>query len=166
MAITIDWQNKLVESTASITDIVAFKDTIRELEDDPEGVVYPAVISYKRLDLGGGAFFHAVELINGYQMKFPNPGTYSIVGNIGGDIVPVSGVYVERLKAAAFATVSGTTSGGSGLTTEQDTMLRELWTRMALNPSAPLTNTESSITAGSIEIAVAQTSTSSTFTRT
>jgi hypothetical protein len=111
MAITIDWAGKLVLSTASITDIVAFKDTIRDLEDDAIGMLYDPIISYKRLDLGGGAYFHGVDLINGYQLKFPNPGNYTVIGNIGATIVPVAGVFVDRTKAAAFATTS---SGGSG----------------------------------------------------
>jgi hypothetical protein len=111
MAITIDWQNKLVLSTASITDIVAFKDTIRDFEDDETGMLYDPIISYKRLDLGGGAYFHGVDFINGYQLKFPTAGNYTVIGNIGATIVPVAGVFVDRTKSAAFATVAGT--GGS-----------------------------------------------------
>lgn len=111
MSITVDWQNKLVLSTASITDIVAFKDAVRDLEDDAIGMLYDPVIQYKRVDLGGGAFFHDVPLINGYQLKFPNAGNYTIIGNIGAVIVPVPGVFVTQTKAAAFATVAG--SGGA-----------------------------------------------------
>lgn len=109
--ISIDWAAKLVLSTSSITDIVAFKDAIRDLEDDDVGMLHDPVITYKRLDLGGGAYFHAVDFVNGYQLKFPNAGNYSVVGNIGAAIVPVAGVFVDRTKAAAFATVAGT--GGS-----------------------------------------------------
>lgn len=117
MAISVDWQNKLVLSTASIPDVVAFKDAIRELEDDAEGLLYDQVITYKRLDLGGGAYMHGVDFINGYKLKFPNPGSYVIVGNIGAVIVPVAGVFVDRLKAAAFAAVAG--DGAMGYTLEQ-----------------------------------------------
>jgi hypothetical protein len=111
MSITVDWQNKLVLSTASITDIVAFKDALRALEDDAIGMLYDPIIQYKRVDLGGGAYFHDVPLINGYQLKFPNPGNYTVIGNIGAVIVPVAGVFVTQTKAAAFATVAG--SGGA-----------------------------------------------------
>lgn len=124
MAITIDWQNKLVLSTSSITDLIAFKDSIRELEDDAEGMLHPTVISYKRVSLGGGAYFHAVDLINGYQLKFPNSGNYSIIGNLGATVVPVAGVFVDRTMAAAFATVAGT--GGSGGPTAQE-IARAMW---------------------------------------
>lgn len=112
MAISVDWVNKLVLSDASITDIVAFKNTIRDLEDDDTGMLYAPIITYKRLDLGGGAYFHAVDFINGYQLKFPTPGNYTVVGNIGATIVPVAGVYVDRTKSAAFATVAGDAGGG------------------------------------------------------
>lgn len=107
MAISVDWGARRVVATASILDIVAFKDEIRDLEDNAEGVLHPPVISYKRLDLGGGAFFHAVDFINSYELIFPSAGNYEIIGNIGADIVPVAGVFVDRTKSAAFATVAG-----------------------------------------------------------
>lgn len=113
MTISIDWANKLVVSTASITDIVVFKNTLRDFEDDAVGVLYPPIITYKRLDLGGGAYFHAVDFINGWQLQFPNAGNYTVIGNINAGIVPVSGVFVDRTKSAAFATVAGSGGGSS-----------------------------------------------------
>lgn len=112
MTITIDWVNKLVLSDTSITDIIAFKNTIRDLEDDATGMLYPPVITFKQLDLGGGAYQYGVDFINGYQLKFPSAGNYTVIGNINAYIVPVAGVFVDRTKSAAFATVAG--SGGSG----------------------------------------------------
>lgn len=117
MTISIDWPNKLVLSTASITDIVAIKDTLRDFEDDAVGMLNAPIISYKRLDLGGGAYFHGVDFINGYQLKFPNAGNYTVIGNLGAVIVPVGGVFVDRTKSAAFATVAGT--GGTAPTAAQ-----------------------------------------------
>jgi hypothetical protein len=117
MSITIDWQNKLVLSTASITDIIAHHDTLRDYEDSDEGMLHDPIISWKILDLGGGAYFYGLDYINGYQLKFPNAGNYTVVGNIGATIVPVAGVYVDRKTSAAFATVSGT--GGGGATAEE-----------------------------------------------
>lgn len=118
MALSVDWPNRLVLSTASITDIVDFKEQMRLFEESAIGVLSPPIVTYKRLDLGGGAFFHGVDFVNGYQLQFPNPGSYAIIGNIGATIVPVAGVFVERTKAAAFATVSG--GGGGGGLTQQD----------------------------------------------
>ena len=122
MTISIDWANQLVVSTASITDIVAFKDALRDFEDDDVGVLYPPIITYKRLDLGGGAYFHAVDFINGWQLQFPNAGNYTVIGNIGATIVPVAGVFVDRTKSAAFATVAG--SGGGATAAEIAAALR------------------------------------------
>ena len=117
MTVTVDWNSRIVNSTASITDIVAFKDTLRDLEDNDDGILYPQIVTYKRLDLGGGAFFHAVDFINGYQLRFPSAGNYMIIGNVNASIVPVAGVFVDRVKSAAFATGSG--SGGSGPTANE-----------------------------------------------
>jgi hypothetical protein len=113
MAITIDWTNKVIESTLSITDLPAFHATLRDLEDDPTGMIYLTTHTWKALDLGGGAFFYQCDLINGYQLKFPIAGNYTIVGNLNGTIIPVAGVYVERKTSAAFIT---TAVGGSGPT--------------------------------------------------
>lgn len=111
MAITVDWANKVIESTASITDAVVLHATLRDLEDDATGAIYPVTHTWKALDLGGGAFFYQLDLINGYQFKFPSAGNYSVIGNINGTIIPVAGVYVERKTSAAYIT---TAVGGSG----------------------------------------------------
>jgi len=110
VTISVDWTNKLVMSTASILDLPAFKDSIRDLEYDTIGMQYPGVISYKRVDIGGGAYFHAVDLINGYQLKFTGSGPFRVVGNLSGTIVD-TGVQIERETSAAFST---TAVGGSG----------------------------------------------------
>lgn len=113
MTITVNWATKVIDSTASITDLPAFHATLRDLEDDPTGAIYPVTHTWKALDLGSGAWFYGMELINGYTLRFPNTGSYTVVGNLGGTIVPVAGVYVERKTSAAFAT---TAVGGSGPT--------------------------------------------------
>lgn len=115
MTISVDWANKLVMSTASILDLPAFKDSVRDLEDDAIGMQYPGVITYKRVDIGGGAYFHSVNLINGYQLKFTGAGPFRVVGNLSGTIVD-TGVQIERETSAAFST---TAVGGSGYTLEQ-----------------------------------------------
>ena len=144
MTISIDWSNKLVLSTASITDIVAFKDTIRDFEDDDVGMLYQPIISYKRLDLGGGAYFHGVDFINGYQLKFPNAGSYTVIGNIGAPIVPVPGVFVDRTKSAAFATVAGT-GGAAGPTAAE--------IAAAILAAAQITPIHSDVKAGQVSVA-------------
>jgi hypothetical protein len=113
MTITVNWATKVIDSDASITDLPAFHATLRDLEDNANAAIYPVTHTYKRIDLGSGAYFHAVDLINGYTLRFPTAGNYTIVGNLGATIVPVSGVYVERKTSAAFVTTS---VGGSGPT--------------------------------------------------
>ena len=135
MALTIDWVNKLIMSDDDILDIVAFKDQMRDWEDDAEGMLHLGIITYKKLDIGGGAFFHGVDLINNYKITFPTPGNYQIIGNIGGDILATAGVYVERIKASAFASFAT----GSGMSTGEQTQLREVHERLDLDAAKPNT---------------------------
>lgn len=111
MAVTVNWSTGIIDSTASILDLPAFHATLRDLEDDVTGAIYPVTHTWKALDLGGGAYFYGLDLINGYTLRFPNAGNYTINGNLGGTIVPVAGVYVERKTSAAYVT---TAIGGSG----------------------------------------------------
>lgn len=114
MAITIDWANRIVQSSASLTDLPAFHAQLRDFEDDAEGMIHPIIHQWKALDLGG-AFLYQADFINGWQLKFPTPGNYTISGNLNAPIVPVAGVYVERKTSAAYVT---TAVGGSGPTAE------------------------------------------------
>lgn len=114
MTISVDWVNKIVSSTASITDLPAFHATLRYLEDDAAGMIYPVIHKWKALDLGGGAFMYQADFINGYTLTFPNAGNYSIKGNLNAPIIPVAGVYVERQTALGYAT---TAIGGPGPST-------------------------------------------------
>lgn len=111
MALTFLPGSLVIESDASILDLPAFHAELRDWEDNPEAVIYPVTHSWKAIDLGGGAFFYALDLLNGWQLRFPVPGSYVVQGNLKGTILPVAGVYVERKTSAAFAT---TAVGGSG----------------------------------------------------
>lgn len=116
MALTFDTVNKVIESDSSILDLPAFHAALRDWEDSELGVVQPVTHSWKALALGGGAFFYGCELLNGWQLKFPAAGNYQIDGNLGGTVIPVAGVYVERKTSAAYVTTS---VGASGVTAEQ-----------------------------------------------
>lgn len=111
MALTIDWPGRVINSSASIADLVAFHAELRDAEDSEAGAIHPVTHTWRVIDLGGGATFPALALLNGWVLRFPAPGNYSIKGNLGGTIVPVAGVYVERQTSAAYAT---TNAGGSG----------------------------------------------------
>ena len=110
MTISVDWENLVIESTASITDLPAFHATLRDYEDDTIGMIYPVTHTWKALDLGGGAFFYGCDLINGWQLKFVGAGPFQISGNLNGTIID-TGVQVERKTSAAYVT---TAIGGSG----------------------------------------------------
>ena len=112
--ISIDWPNKIIESDASILDLPAFHATLRDLEDDAAGAIWPVTHTWKALDLGGGAFFYQADLINGYTLRFSGDGPFQISGNLKGSIVD-TGVQVERATSAAFST---TAVGGSGPSAE------------------------------------------------
>lgn len=140
MALSVNFSTLIIDSDASITDIVAFHLALRDIEDGADAAIHPVIHTYKRVDLGGGAYFHAVDFVNGWTLRFPAPGSYSIIGNINATIVPVAGVFVERTKAAAFATTS---VGGSGPTaadiaaavgsrTVEGTMSQDAMTRVIL----------------------------------
>ena len=112
--ISIDWPNKIIESDSSILDLPAFHATLRDLEDDAAGAIWPVTHRWKALDLGGGAFFYQADLINGYTLRFSGSGPFQISGNLKGSIVD-TGVQVERTTSAAFST---TAVGGSGPSAE------------------------------------------------
>lgn len=112
MALTFDAVNLTIESSASILDLPVFHAALRDWEDSDVAAIYPVTHTWKALDLGG-AFFYQADLINGWKLKFPAPGNYTISGNLNATITPVAGVYVERKTSAAFTT---TAVGGSGPT--------------------------------------------------
>lgn len=113
MALTLDYANLVIESDASITDLPAFHAALRDAEDSATGMLYPVTHTWRALDLGGGAFFYQADLANGWRLKFPAAGNYTIKGNLNGTIIPVAGVYVERQTSAAYAT---TAIGAAGVT--------------------------------------------------
>lgn len=106
MALTFDTSNLVIESTASITDLPAFHSELRDWEDSAEAAIYPVTHKWKALDQGGGAYMYQADLVNGWRLKFPNAGNYTITGNLKGDIIPVPGVYIERTTSAAYITTS------------------------------------------------------------
>ncbi len=109
--ITIDPQNFTINSDASILDLPALHQELRDWEDSEQGAIHPVTHSWKALDLGGGGYFYQADLVSPWVLKFPNAGNYTISGNLNATVVPVAGVYVERKTSAAYIT---TAVGGSG----------------------------------------------------
>lgn len=113
--ITIDPQNFTINSDASILDLPALHQTLRDWEDSEAGAIHPVTHSWKALDLGSGGYFYQCDLLSPWVLKFPNAGNYTISGNLNATITPVAGVYVERKTSAAYITTS---VGGSGPSAE------------------------------------------------
>ena len=115
MALSANFATKVITSTASITDVVAFHLALRDIEDDPLAMVYPVVHTYKEIDLGGSVF-PAVAFINGWTLQFP-AGNWEIRGgNVAATINPVANCYVKYTASAAYAV----TSIGAGGATPED----------------------------------------------
>lgn len=115
MALTFLPSELVIESDASITDLPAFHAALRDWEDGEGAAIYPVTHTYKVIDLGGGAYFPAVALVNGWRLRFPTAGSYLIRGNLSGTVLLGPGVALERQTSAAFATTS---IGGSGPSAE------------------------------------------------
>lgn len=117
MALTPDFQNRVIHSDASLPDMVAFHGLLRDIEASDEGVLHPAIHTYKEIPLGG-AVFPAVAFINGWTLQFP-AGDFTIGGgNLEATINPVPGCYVKQTQSAAFA-VSSALGGGGGPTAQE-----------------------------------------------
>ena len=115
MALSANFATKVITSTTSITDVVAFHLALRDIEDDPLAMVYPVVHTYKEIDLGGSVF-PAVAFINGWTLQFPT-GNFEIRGgNVAATINPVANCYVKYTASAAYAV----TSIGAGGATPED----------------------------------------------
>lgn len=163
MALTFLPGSLVIESDSSILDLPAFHAALRDWEDSEQAAIYPITHTWKALDLGGGAAFYQCDLINGWTLRFPVAGNYQILGNLNGAIQPVPGVFVERKTSAAFVT---TAVGGSGPSTADVAAavrselagellrLMELAALHGLIPSAPLTVTATSRSAGAVVQAI------------
>ena len=117
MVLSVNHLTKIIDSTTSIPDIVVFKEELRTLEANQEGILFEEILEFVKLDLWGGIFQYWVDIINGYQLRFPTAGNYIVTGNINGNIVPVGGVFVDRTKSIAF--VSGWSWWGDWITQQQ-----------------------------------------------
>lgn len=167
MALTADYANRIIDSTASITDIVTFHEALRAMEASDTGMLYPIIHTFKALDLGGGAFMYGVDFVNSWRLRFPVAGNYTIIGNINATVIGVAGVFVDRTKALAFSTTSAGSGGGgsSGLTDEQAQWLQDLAKIHGLIAGTPLVVSPSRRTAGDIVQTIAEANSTVTMAR-
>lgn len=118
-------------------DIDTFRLALRNLEDDNEGMSYPATHENTRpKSIGGVTLARVFEMINSYTVTFED-GQYAvnIVGgnsNIG-DKVNLNQVQVRSANSAGLVQIIS----GSGLSPEQDQRLADVETRVNALPDAP-----------------------------
>jgi hypothetical protein len=111
MALTVDYVNLIIESDASLTDMVAFHGDLRDIESSAMGILYPVIHSYKQLPIGGGAVIPGIILLNGWSLQFPS-GDYEVKGGqFDGTINPVEDCYVKVTQAGAYAVTSVGSTG-------------------------------------------------------
>lgn len=112
MALTVDWDAKVVYSDASITDLPVHHIALRDLEASEAGMLHDDICSWQSLDLGSGATLPQIDYINGYELSFVGPGPFVVRGNLK-CVIRNTGVQVERQTSAAYIT---TAQGGTGPT--------------------------------------------------
>lgn len=132
-----DFVNKLISipdgvSAVLIQDLI---NDIREAEASAKGITYGSIANASgKEDLGGGvAVGITVALLDSWQIQFAS-GNYiakvyggNLVGGLGGDPIAYSpGVQVLLVQSASSTVVIQST--GSGLSVEQDTILRQALT--------------------------------------
>lgn len=175
MALTADYDNLIIHSDASITDVIAFHTELRLLEVSELGILHPVIHTYKQIDLGG-AFFPAISFINSWTLQFA-AGNWEIRGgNINAVINPIAGVYIKQTQSAAYA-VTAIGAGGASpndiatAVWEHSTAssliikLTEAWGRLGLDITKPIIHGTTEITFGDIVIAVTHEGTTFTGTR-
>lgn len=124
MALTPDFELRVIHADASITDMVSFHDALREIEVSDVGMLHPPVHTYKEVPLGGGAIFPALAFVNGWTLQLP-AGNWTVSGgNLDVTINPVAGCYVKMTQAAAY---SVTSAGGGSVAPTATEVAIEVW---------------------------------------
>lgn len=119
MAATIDWATRVISiDRASMTlvqsspteirelNLNEFRLNLKDLEDDPEGMVFPTTHTHNtEVLLGGIVYARVIEMINDYTITFEN-GFYAVnlVGansNVG-DVVNLNNVSIRSANAAGL----------------------------------------------------------------
>lgn len=126
------------------------------------------------IDPGAGTKIPAyIYLQNGWRIKPQEADhTVSVSGGVllvegGGDpFVNTTGDYTVRINyQQPVQAITVATGGGGGLTTEQANRLADIWRRLALDTNSPLSQTETTIQAGSLELAITEDNGTITVTR-
>lgn len=134
MAFLYDFEEQYIYVPAGDLNIQDLLNDIRQAEQSEVGILYPQIATASGKEtLGGGVSIGmTLNLIN-WQLKFPDAPDMgytvriyggNLVGGVNGNTIAYSdGVQVLIVQSAASTIV--TQSSGSGLSAEQDTLLRQ-----------------------------------------
>lgn len=168
MTISINWASRvitvpqadltLVSGTLYELDVDAFRLALKDIEDGEEGMAFPDTHRHNTaVTLAGVTYARAFEVINGYTITFEDVGTPYTVRCVGAnhnlsDVKNVNQVSLIVGNAAGLIQVTS----GSGLSSEQATMLEELYRLTGLAAGVPLVVSPTARTAGAIEQSISE----------
>lgn len=120
MAITIDWATKVISvpkadmtmnsATSYTLDVDAFRQTLKSLEDDADGMSFLDTHRHNtEVTLGGVTLARTVEIINGYTITFEDD-AYSVTltgaNNNIADVMNLNTVSLRANNSAGLITVN------------------------------------------------------------
>jgi hypothetical protein len=151
MTYSVNWSTKVVTIPKADTVLVSASPDVRSLdlttlweniiaiEESSEAISFDTIVrNVAPFTVAGVTLARVVEIINGYKIEFED-GQYAV--NILGGNSNISDVIVRNQVSVNTGNSAGLVqvSSGSGLSTEQATMLEEIYVLMGLDPGRPLT---------------------------
>lgn len=135
MAISIDWETKIISIPKSYMTLTqaspeirglnlnTFRLDLKDLEDDDWGMIFPDTHRHNtEVTLGGITLARTLEIINGYTVTFED-GQYAVEAKEANsnlaDVMNVNQVSLRTFNSAGLITVTS----GSGLSTEEHNWL-------------------------------------------
>jgi len=135
MAISIDWETKIISIPKSYMTLTqaspeirglnlnTFRLDLKDLEDDDWGMTFPDTHRHNtEVTLGGITLARTLEIINGYTVTFED-GQYAVEAKEANsnlaDVMNVNQVSLRTFNSAGLITVTS----GSGLSTEEHNWL-------------------------------------------
>lgn len=149
--ISVNWVSKVISiPQADLTfvsgslyelDVNTFRLALKNLEDDEAGMPYPITHNHNApVTVGGVTLARVVEIRSPYTVTFEDVGTPYSVRAVGanhnlGDVKNVNQVSLIVGNSGGLIQIAS----GSGLSSEESTMLGELYKLMGLVIGSPLT---------------------------
>ena len=143
MAITIDWPTgvitipqadlTLISGTLYELDTDAFRLVLKDLEDDEDGMAWPATHRHNTtVTISGTTFVRSIEIINGYSITFSPDSQYSVRmdGASNNNFHDVEAAILNQNQVQIIAQNSAgntiTATGISGLTAAESAQLQRI----------------------------------------